>query len=163
MSDSQSNLIHLLPPICRARGYRLYDQAGRRYVDLYQNGGSALLGHRAGKLTTELKNVISRGLIFNLPSMFQGRLVRELARLYPGFSSFEITGSFAQALIVVSQRIGRAISSADIRDPATQEPGFVEFRKAFSSLPSRRVPGSGASAAACAAFPGWRRPCGHMF
>jgi len=58
----------LLPVIRRARGYRLYGQDGRRYLDLWQGGGRALLGHRPARVTTVLKNVISTGLVTDLPS-----------------------------------------------------------------------------------------------
>ena len=42
----QEDLAFTIPPIRRARGYRLYDHRGRRYLDLWQNGGHSLLGHR---------------------------------------------------------------------------------------------------------------------
>ncbi len=63
-----------LPLFRRARGYRLYDHSGQRYLDLYQGNGSGLLGHRAFRITTELKDVISRGLISDLPSVYLRRM-----------------------------------------------------------------------------------------
>ena len=45
-----------IPRIRRARGYRLYDHHGRRYLDLWQNGGRSLLGHRPARQTTLLKD-----------------------------------------------------------------------------------------------------------
>ena len=43
-----------VPIIRRAREYHLYSVTGKRYLDLWQNGGQALLGHRPGRLTTTL-------------------------------------------------------------------------------------------------------------
>ena len=37
-----------VPVIRRARGYRLYGFDGRRCLDLFQDGGRAVLGHRFG-------------------------------------------------------------------------------------------------------------------
>ncbi len=59
----QADLSFTIPPIRRARGYRLYDHRGRRYLDLWQNGGHSLLGHRGLHLLSLLKNLMSRGLL----------------------------------------------------------------------------------------------------
>ncbi len=71
----------LLPPIRRARGFYLYDYAGRRYLDFYQNGGRALLGHRPAVLSSRLKNLLSSGLLAELPSIHGPRLERALRSL----------------------------------------------------------------------------------
>gem|GEM_PF-134293 len=74
----------LLPPIRRAREFYLYDHRGRRYLDLAQNGGRAILGHRPNRLSTRLKNVLSSGLLAELPSVYGPRLERAVARLIGG-------------------------------------------------------------------------------
>ncbi len=71
----------LLPPIRRARGFYLYDYDGNRYLDCWQNGGRALLGHSPRGLSTRLKNVLSTGLLAELPSVHGRRLERALLRL----------------------------------------------------------------------------------
>lgn len=65
----------------RARGWRLYDQAGERYADFWQAGGSAFLGHRPGSLARTVAAEIDRGLWAPLPTPWQARLERSLARL----------------------------------------------------------------------------------
>lgn len=81
-----------LPRIVRARGYRLYDERGTRYVDFYQNGGRALLGHRPPGASQALKSTLDRGLVAEYPTVWSGRLEKLLksrfrglaeARLYP--------------------------------------------------------------------------------
>ncbi|POR00964.1 hypothetical protein AU468_08820 [Alkalispirochaeta sphaeroplastigenens] len=74
----------LLPRGCRvrrARGWRLYDQGGTRYVDFWQAGGSAFLGHRPGSLARTVAAEIDRGLWAPLPTPWKGRLERSLVRL----------------------------------------------------------------------------------
>ncbi|MDE0227877.1 MAG: class III aminotransferase, partial [Spirochaetaceae bacterium] len=69
-----------LPEIRRARDFHLYTGDGRRLLDLYLDGGAALLGHRPALLGRELKSVLGRGLLGNLPSVHGARLVRVLHR-----------------------------------------------------------------------------------
>jgi len=110
-------LCELLPAIRRARGYRLYAHDGRRYLDLWQQGGRAILGHRAGRVTTVLKNVISTGLVADLPSVYTRRLERTLTAFFRGYPTFRLTGSLAAALELASEFLGHRVCAADIRDP----------------------------------------------
>jgi hypothetical protein len=83
MSDS---LIHLLPPLKRARDYYLYDEKGNRYLDLYLDDGRALCGHRPNGLSNILKNTISRGVYAPYPSVFDSRLLKILKQGFPAFN-----------------------------------------------------------------------------
>lgn len=74
-----------IPLIYRARDYRLYDERGNRYLDFFQNGGRALLGHRPGNCFSELKNVLSKGIVFEAPSVYSGRLRRAVGELLPAY------------------------------------------------------------------------------
>jgi hypothetical protein len=127
-----------LPKIRRARGYRLYAENGRRYLDLWQGGGRALLGHRSARLTTVLKNVISTGLIADLPSGYSGRLERALAREFAGFPHFRLAGSLEGALGIASRYLGRVVTRADVRDPLWESPpaaGDVALWRPFLDIP----------------------------
>ncbi|MDR0390030.1 MAG: hypothetical protein LBH73_08160 [Spirochaetaceae bacterium] len=84
--DNSFPLLANLPPIGRARGYRLYASGGRRFVDLWQYGGKALLGHTPPALLKTLKNAASRGLLTPLPHPARQRLARALEKLFPGCS-----------------------------------------------------------------------------
>jgi hypothetical protein len=114
---AEASLQTLLPVIRRARGYRLYAQDGRRYLDLWQGGGRAILGHRPARVTTVLKNVISTGLISDLPSVYTGRLERELGRYFPAHPHFRLAGSLGSALELASLYLGRALAAGEPRDP----------------------------------------------
>ena len=81
----QEQVLHELPPIRRARGYHLYDEAGKRYLDLSLAGGRALLGHRPERALLELKNLLSRGLAADL-NVSKPAITRALDRL----SEFEL-------------------------------------------------------------------------
>jgi hypothetical protein len=93
-----NELLDLIPQIKRAREYRLYDYKGNRFLDFYQNNGHSILGHRPGTLTKQIKNTISRGLIYDIPSVYQKRLKKELAKTFKDYKSFHIFNSLEHAL-----------------------------------------------------------------
>jgi hypothetical protein len=75
-----------MPPVLRARDFRLYTQGGGRLVDLWQEGGRAVLGHTPPALLRELKNSASRGLFASFPHPQEGRFLKALSQLLPGRS-----------------------------------------------------------------------------
>ncbi|WP_010262319.1 hypothetical protein [Treponema primitia] len=79
-------LLRRVPPILRARDFRLYTQDGRRLVDLWQYGGAAILGHTPAGLLRTLKNTAQRGLFAPLPHPQEKRLLKALATLLPGMT-----------------------------------------------------------------------------
>jgi hypothetical protein len=83
-SATTPDLLRLVPPVLRARDFRLYTEGGRRLVDLWQNGGAAILGHTAPSLLRELKNTASRGLYAPFPHFLEGRFCKALSRIFPG-------------------------------------------------------------------------------
>ena len=112
-----TDLKRRVPVIRRARDYHLYSVSGKRYLDLWQNGGLSLLGHKPGRLTTMMKDTISRGLIADLPSVFGGRLIRVLQKMFPGYREFRLSGSLAEALQLTGHYLGRNIVADDVVDP----------------------------------------------
>jgi hypothetical protein len=78
------SLLRLVPEVLRARDFRLYTRGGRRLVDLWQNGGAAVLGHTPPAFLRELKNAAGRGLYAPLPHFLEGRFIKALSRLFPG-------------------------------------------------------------------------------
>jgi hypothetical protein len=76
-------LLYTAGKIARARGFRLYTEDGRRLVDLWQDGGKALLGHNPAAVSGALKNAAGRGLCAALPSRAEDRFVRALKTLFP--------------------------------------------------------------------------------
>jgi len=80
------SLLNKVPTVLRARGFRLYAQDGKRLIDLWLNGGAAVLGHTPPNLLRELKNTASRGLSAPLPHFSEGRFIKALSKLFPGRS-----------------------------------------------------------------------------
>ena len=78
------SLLSTMPYVLRARGFRLYTQDGRRLIDLWLNGGAAVLGHPPPNLLRELKNAASRGLYAPFPHFTEARFIKALSRLFPG-------------------------------------------------------------------------------
>ncbi|MDR2803666.1 MAG: hypothetical protein LBB22_05190 [Treponema sp.] len=72
-----------LPEITRARGFRLYGNGGLRLVDLWQNGGAAILGHKPSGVVREIKNTAERGLFSPFPHTARRRFTKALERLFP--------------------------------------------------------------------------------
>lgn len=103
-----------LETIHRARGYRLYDRRGRRYLDLWQAGGRALLGHRPHRVLAHVKGILSRGSNAGLPSIHEGRLIGCLRRLIPGLEPLLTSGDAEVRLIL--RHLG--ISEESLYDPA---------------------------------------------
>jgi hypothetical protein len=90
-SNEDFSLLKTIPGVLRARGFRLYLADGKRrqkkrLVDLWLNGGAAVLGHTPPNLLRELKNAASRGLYAPFPHFTEGRLLKALSRLLPGYT-----------------------------------------------------------------------------
>ena len=112
MSDVQ------LPVVRRAREFHLYTHDGRRLLDLYLDGGAAMLGHRPPSLGRELKNVLERGLTANLPSVHGARLVRGLRAELPGHRWFGIAAGADAAWRLLRARVaGLPASPRQAADP----------------------------------------------
>jgi hypothetical protein len=78
------SLVRAIPPVLRAREFRLYLADGRRIVDLWQCGGAAILGHTPPAVTRELKNNAERGLYTPFPHGMEQRFLKALSRLFAG-------------------------------------------------------------------------------
>jgi hypothetical protein len=99
-AESETELLRLLPAIRRARDFRLYAEGGRRFLDLWQYGGRAILGHTPPAVLRELKNTAERGLFAPFPGPLEGRFLKALTRLFPNrvFRLYAGEAALAQAL-----------------------------------------------------------------
>lgn len=112
-----------IPPVRRARGFRLYGAGGERLLDLCQDGGRAILGRRPEGVSLEIKSLASRGLSGDLPSVYGGRLTAALRRLLPGMKEFRLAPSLTRALWFASLYLGRRVGEEDLSDPALAPAG----------------------------------------
>lgn len=90
-----------LPPVSRAREHRLYTADGKRWIDLWADGGRALLGHRPGGVGLRIKNELDRGLYAPYPGRWEKRLEKQLFRLFPGYSHVSFFASEERALALL--------------------------------------------------------------
>jgi hypothetical protein len=125
------DLKRLIPVVRRARDYHLYSVSGRRYLDLWQNGGYSLLGHKPGRLTTVLKDTLSRGLVADLPSVFSGQLIRALQDLFPVYQAFRLCRAMADALQLAGLYLGRIVTADDVAEPILNARPTSETRVSF--------------------------------
>jgi hypothetical protein len=91
-----------LPPIRRARDFHLYDRNGARYLDLFQNGGGAVLGHRQANVSLEMKKVMARGVYAELHSDYEERVRRAVARVLPEYDRVVVYASVFEAAHALS-------------------------------------------------------------
>jgi hypothetical protein len=78
------------PRIRRARGYRLYDTRGNRYLDMYLDNGRAILGHDPGRTIKALKNGLEKSTLGEYPSIYPSRLLKAAAELLPGHPEIRV-------------------------------------------------------------------------
>ena len=78
-----NKLYKSIPPIRRTRDYHLYDFRGRRYLDMFLDGGRALLGHKPGRTVLMMKNALEKGLSAAYPGIYPARLLKQLRLVYP--------------------------------------------------------------------------------
>jgi len=134
--------IAALPPIKRARLWRLYAQDGRRFLDLCQDGGRAVLGAKPGRIHTSAKAAIDQGLTRPLPSIWTGRLEKELKRRYPEHREIRLYANEEEARRALTQTLSAnaAFSRPDAPPREAASPLFdpcrVRDTKAPASIPS---------------------------
>lgn len=98
-----------LPVIKSARGYRLYGEDGRRYVDFFQNNGHAMGGHRPADALQALKSSAARGLWAEYPSRRQAKVERLMAQLLPFVDRVFLYPHMGAALADASAGLGAPV------------------------------------------------------
>ena len=128
-------LLKELPVIRRARDFHLYDNGGRRFLDLYLNGGGAILGHRPEKFSLELKNTLSRGVYAQYPSHEEKKLYKAAQALWGSlFPRIRYYRSSTEVIYLFIKE-GIMVNSGDIADPAMGEKGPVSLWRPWAVLP----------------------------
>jgi len=83
-----ADLLAGLPQIERARGWRLYGAGGRRFLDMWADGGRTVAGRRTGSQGRLAKEILDRGLVSDLPSSWEGRFQKALSSWLPSYTGF---------------------------------------------------------------------------
>lgn len=71
----------------RARNFYLYTERKVRLLDMYLNGGRAILGHKPYDVMTKYKRELDHGIYGDLPTKSDGELRRALKTLFPDYEA----------------------------------------------------------------------------
>lgn len=85
MIDLHSEIRRRYGNVRRARGYYLYTEKNIRLLDLWLDGGKAILGRRTGQAHLACKQFLDRGLTGSLPTKADRQLKEALAALLPDY------------------------------------------------------------------------------
>lgn len=107
------NRLALLPPIRRARLWRLYaedssDGRPKRFLDFWMDGGRSMLGAKGSGIGTAAKAGIDTGLTRPFPSVREARLEKALLARYTGFASVRLFRTEERALAAARSILGDA-------------------------------------------------------
>jgi hypothetical protein len=119
------NRLALLPPIRRARFWRLYAEDGRRFLDFWMDDGRSVLGAKGTGLGTAAKAAVDMGLTRPFPSVRQARLEKALLARYPGY-----------AAVRLYRNEERALAAARSIAPETVVPLLRPFAEYLKARPS---------------------------
>lgn len=81
----------------RARGFYLYTEKGIRILDMYLDGGRAVLGRRRGQSSLAFKQALDKGLTGNFPTAAENQFEKMLKNLFPDYSCFRVYSSKEKA------------------------------------------------------------------
>lgn len=117
-----------VPRIRRARGCHLYTVDGRRLLDLYRDGGRAILGHRLSSVNLAIKNGLDSGLTLLAPSSAELHLRRDLSALCPHHRAVRVYPGDHAARLAVAAYLGCPPDALSIADPGLAEPAGAVAR-----------------------------------
>ena len=75
------------------------------------------MGHKPPRLVHRLKNLMAKGLLAEMPSIYQHRLGLLLKKMFPTYEGFFIVNSLSKLLSLASSYLQSSLSLADIFDP----------------------------------------------
>jgi hypothetical protein len=96
--EKAAALFSSLPSVRRARGWRLYAEDGRRFLDLWADGGRTVAGRRTGSQGRLAKELLDRGLVSDFSSFWEERLRKELSVWLPLYSEFRFYAAESDVL-----------------------------------------------------------------
>ena len=115
----------------RAREFYLYTEKKVRLLDMYLNGGRAILGHKPHSVITQYKRELDRGVYGDLPTKRDGELRRALKALFPDYEAVfyavaETALKSASRLIWDNVRGSKDLSS-ERKQHKVGEPHTIDF------------------------------------
>ena len=159
MTDDQlvKDRLALLPPIRRARLWRLYaeDQATARpgrFLDFWMDDGRSILGAKGTGIGTAAKAAIDTGLTRPFPSVRKARLERTLLTLHPGFAAVRLYRNeeraiaaaalvSANACLEILRPFSKHLKAKSPIDAATPDPAMPRVAMPRLPCPGVLAPG----------------------
>jgi len=90
----------------RAYDYHLYTAKGVRILDMYQEGGSAILGWRAGRSKLAFKNILDRGVTGTFPTESEDELSRAVQEVLPHYNTVRWYATAERARLACASYLG---------------------------------------------------------
>ena len=99
--------------IARAEGARLYDVAGREYLDLVGSWGPALLGHAHPEVVDAVREAAGRGLSFGAPTLAEAELAELIRSRVPLAEKVRLVSTGTEACMT-AVRLARGATGRDL-------------------------------------------------
>jgi len=131
MANNDEELLRLLPRVLRARDFHLYTEGGKRLVDLWLQGGRAVLGHKPHRVLLELKNVAERGLFSPFPHPLERRFAKALTVFFPD-RSFRFYSNPSSMYHAIEKAL--SVKGASFNCSAIPDPAFPDSKKVTVTL-----------------------------
>lgn len=104
--DLKAELYKRYGTVRRAYDYHLYTAKGVRLLDLWQEGGSAILGWRAGKAKLALKSALDRGITGSFPTEIDDELSGAVREVLPDYPNVRWYASRDRARLACAEALG---------------------------------------------------------
>ncbi len=96
----------------KAKGARLWDVDGNRYIDYVCTWGPAILGHAHPKIITAVKRAATQGTSFGIPNPAEVTMAKLICGLVPGVQKVRMTNSGTEACMSAI-RLARGFTKRD--------------------------------------------------
>jgi len=97
----------------RARGAHVWDQDGRRYIDLVQSWGASILGHADPGVVEAVTRAAAAGTSYGIPTEAEVRLAEEVCARVPSVDKLRLVSSGTEATMT-AVRLARGVTGRDV-------------------------------------------------
>lgn len=98
--------------IDRAKGSKIFDVDGNRYIDYVLSWGPLILGHAHPKVVSALKKAVERGTSFGAPTALEVELAELVLKAYPSMDKVRMVNSGTEATMSAI-RVARGFTGRD--------------------------------------------------
>jgi glutamate-1-semialdehyde 2,1-aminomutase len=95
------------PHVVRGEGYRVWDDRGRKLIDVNNNFSVAVHGHAHPEITAAAERALRDGASFGLPNRYEWEHAELMLARFPGLDQVRYTNSGTEA-VMTAVRVARA-------------------------------------------------------